>query len=187
MIFAIIGIIIGSPIMAILAIAILVESGRPVIFKQKRIGTNMEPFTFIKFRSLKNLSETELEKLNNPNATIKQRVTKAGKLMRKFRIDELPQFFNVLNGTMSVIGPRPEMPAYHNQCLENIPYYSLRYKMKPGITGWAQINYKHTSGLEDYKIKTEYDLYYIKNRSILLDLQITLRTIETMLGMRGAR
>ncbi|MDI3473267.1 MAG: hypothetical protein PWQ48_1548 [Thermotogaceae bacterium] len=186
-IFALIGIIIGSPIMAILAIAIFVESGRPIIFKQKRIGTNMKPFTFIKFRSLKNLGETELEKLNNPNATIKQRVTKVGKLMRKFRIDELPQFFNVLNGTMSVIGPRPEMPAYHNQCLKNIPYYSLRYKMKPGITGWAQINYKHTSGLEDYKIKTEYDLYYIKNRSILLDLQITLRTIETMLGMKGAR
>lgn len=186
-IFALIGIIIGSPIMAVLAIAILIESGHPILFKQKRIGINMKPFTFIKFRSLKNLNETELEKLNNPNATIKQRVTKIGKLMRKFRIDELPQFFNVLNGTMSVIGPRPEMPAYHNQCLKNIPYYSLRYKMKPGITGWAQINYKHTSGLEDYKIKTEYDLYYIKNRSIFLDLQITLRTIETMLGMRGAK
>jgi len=123
MIFALIGIIIGSPIMAILAIAILVESGHPVVFKQKRIGTNMKPFTFIKFRSLKNLSEAELEKLNDPNATIEQRITKVGKLMRKFRIDELPQFFNVLNGTRSVIGPRPEMPAYHNQCLENIPYY----------------------------------------------------------------
>jgi lipopolysaccharide/colanic/teichoic acid biosynthesis glycosyltransferase len=179
--------IIASPLIIVLSIAIPLESGWPIIFKQKRIGMNMMPFMFMKFRSLVNVSQSELDKLDDPNATISQRVTRVGKLIRKVRLDEIPQFLNVIQGTMSIVGPRPEMVNYHKQALESIHYYSYRYKLKPGITGWAQINYPHTSTMEDYRKKTEYDLYYIKNQSFRLDLEITLKTIETMLGMRGSK
>jgi len=179
--------IITSPLLLFLSIAIPIESGWPLVFKQKRIGLHMNPFTFKKFRSLTNVSEEDLNKLEDPNETIGGRVTKIGKFIRKTRLDEIPQFFNVFQGNMSIIGPRPEMENYHNKALKSIPYYSYRYRLKPGITGWAQINYPHTSTMEDYKRKTEYDLYYIKNQSFRLDLEITLKTIETMLGMRGSK
>jgi len=184
---ACLAIILTSPIMLILSIIIPIESGFPIIFKQTRIGKGKKPFKFYKFRSLKEVDADYLKEHKDPNETIQMRVTKAGKVIRKIRFDEIPQFFNVLNNTMSMIGPRPEMENYHEQCMEKIPYYEYRYKYKPGITGWAQINYKHTSGMDDYKVKTEYDLYYIKNRNIFMDLEITLKTIETMLGMRGAK
>ncbi len=184
---ATLGLIITLPLTAILAIAIPIESGFPILFKQKRIGYKMKPFKFIKFRSLKEAEKKYLDEHENPNDTIEVRHTQIGQVIRKFRFDEIPQFINVLKGTMSVIGPRPEMENYHNQCIKRIPYYDYRYNLKPGITGWAQINYKHTSGMDDYKTKTEYDLYYIKNRNIMLDLEITLKTIETMLGMRGSK
>ncbi len=181
------GLIITAPISFLLAIAIPIESGFPILFKQKRIGYKMQPFKFIKFRSLKEVEKKYLDEHENPNDTIKLRNTAIGKIIRKLRIDEIPQFINVLKGTMSVIGPRPEMENYHNKCIKQIPFYHCRYNLKPGITGWAQINFKHTSGMDDYKIKTEYDLYYIKNRNILLDLEITMKTIETMIGMRGSK
>ncbi len=187
LILSAIGLIITSPLLLFLSIAIPIESGWPLVFKQKRIGLHMKPFTFKKFRSLTNVSEEDLNKLEDPNETIGGRVTKIGKFIRKTRLDEIPQFFNVFQGTMSIIGPRPEMENYHNKALKSIPYYSYRYRLKPGITGWAQINYPHTSTMEDYKRKTEYDLYYIKNQSFRLDLEITLKTIETMLGMRGSK
>jgi len=187
LILSAIGLIITSPLLLFLSIAIPIESGWPLVFKQKRIGLHMKPFTFKKFRSLTNVSEEDLNKLEDPNQTIGGRVTKIGKFIRKTRIDEIPQFFNVFQGNMSIIGPRPEMENYHNKALKSIPYYSYRYRLKPGITGWAQINYPHTSTMEDYKRKTEYDLYYIKNQSFRLDLEITLKTIETMLGMRGSK
>ncbi len=187
LILSAIGLIITSPLLLFLSIAIPIESGWPLVFKQKRIGLHMKPFTFKKFRSLTNVSEEDLNKLEDPNETIGGRVTKIGKFIRKTRLDEIPQFFNVFQGNMSIIGPRPEMENYHNKALKSIPYYSYRYRLKPGITGWAQINYPHTSTMEDYKRKTEYDLYYIKNQSFRLDLEITLKTIETMLGMRGSK
>jgi len=175
--------IIFSPIMLIISIATLIEDGRPVIYKQKRIGKNEKIFTINKFRSLKEAQINEY----NPNEDIEKRVLKTGKVIRKLRLDELPQFWNIIKGDMSIVGPRPEMIEFHNLMSSQIPFYNYRLKLNPGITGWAQIHYKHTSTLEDYIKKTEYDLYYIKNRNIFLDLQIMLKTLETMLGMRGAR
>jgi exopolysaccharide biosynthesis polyprenyl glycosylphosphotransferase len=181
--FGSIFLIIASPFMLIISIAILIEDGRPVIYKQKRMGKNEKIFIMNKFRSLK---EAEINE-NNPNEDIEKRVLKTGKITRKLRLDELPQFWNIIKGDMSIVGPRPEMIEFHQIMSSQIPFYDYRLKLNPGITGWAQIHYKHTSTLEDYIKKTEYDLYYIKNRNIFLDLQIMLKTLETMLGMKGAR
>ncbi|AEX85628.1 glycosyl transferase possibly involved in lipopolysaccharide synthesis [Marinitoga piezophila KA3] len=171
------------PINLIFSILIFLEDGRPIIFKQERVGKNEKIFILKKLRSLKN---TKIDP-DNPNKKIDQSVLKVGKIIRKFRIDESMQFINVIQGTMSLVGPRPEMIEFHEKMKKQIPYYLYRLKTNPGITGWAQINYKHTTTLEDYIKKTEYDLYYIKNRSSLLDFRIMLLTLETMLGMRGAR
>ncbi len=175
--------IVSSPFMFIIGLCILIEDGKPVVFKQKRVGKNGQIFIMNKFRSLR---QAEINP-NNPNEDIEKRVLKTGRVIRKFRIDELPQVFNILKGEMSIVGPRPEMVEFHQLMSNQIPLYNYRLKLNPGITGWAQINYKHTSTLEDYIKKTEYDLYYIKNRSIFLDFQIMLKTLETMIGMRGAR
>jgi len=175
--------IVSSPFMLIIGLCILIEDGKPVVFKQKRVGKNGQIFIMNKFRSLR---QAEINP-NNPNEDIEKRVLKTGRVIRKFRIDELPQVFNILKGEMSIVGPRPEMVEFHQLMSNQIPLYNYRLKLNPGITGWAQINYKHTSTLEDYIKKTEYDLYYIKNRSIFLDCQIMLKTLETMIGMRGAR
>ena len=175
--------VISSPIMLIISLSILIEDGRPIVFKQERVGRNGRIFIMNKFRSLK---QAEINP-NNPNEDIEKRVLKVGKVIRKFRLDELPQVFNILKGDMSIVGPRPEMIVFHEIMSSQIPLYNYRLKLNPGITGWAQINYKHTTTLEDYIKKTEYDLYYIKNRSIFLDFQIILKTLETMIGMRGAR
>ncbi len=180
-------IIVTSPIMILLYILIPLDSGFPILFRHTRMGFKNQPFSFLKFRSLTTIEAEELEQEQNPNQTIHQRLTKIGRVIRKLRFDEFPQFFNVLANTMSMIGPRPEMIQYHTLCEQNIPYYQYRNNLKPGITGWAQIHYKHTTTLSDYKTKTEYDLYYIKNRNIFLDLQIALQTVETMFGMRGSR
>ncbi|NUU95824.1 polyprenyl glycosylphosphotransferase [Marinitoga sp. 1135] len=175
--------IVFSPFIIISSIFIFLEDGLPIIFKQKRVGKNEQIFILNKLRSLKN---TEIDP-ENPNKKIDQSVLKIGKIIRKTRIDESIQFINVIQGTMSLVGPRPEMIEFHEKMKKQIPFYRYRLKTKPGITGWAQINYKHTSTLEDYIKKTEYDLYYIKNKNIWLDLRIMLLTLETMLGMRGAR
>jgi len=175
--------IVSSPFMFIIGLCILIEDGKPIVFKQKRVGKNGQIFIMNKFRSLR---QAEINP-NNPNEDIEKRVLKTGRVIRKFRIDELPQVFNILKGEMSIVGPRPEMVEFHQLMSNQIPLYNYRLKLNPGITGWAQINYKHTSTLEDYIKKTEYDLYYIKNRSVFLDFQIMLKTLETMIGMRGAR
>jgi exopolysaccharide biosynthesis polyprenyl glycosylphosphotransferase len=180
---SIIGLVVFSPIMLIIAISILLEDGRPVVFKQKRVGKNEKPFTLFKFRSLKN---ADIDK-TNPNKDIEKRAFRVGKIIRRLRFDEIPQFWNVLKGEMSIVGPRPEMIEFHQTMSKAILFYRYRCKVKPGITGWAQINFKHTTTIEDYIRKTEYDLYYVKNKNIFLDLSIILLTIETMLGMRGSR
>ncbi|BBE30209.1 polyprenyl glycosylphosphotransferase [Tepiditoga spiralis] len=172
-----------SPFMLIISFFTLFEDGKPIVFSQKRVGKNEQLFKMHKFRSLKNQPINK----ENPNAGIEQRVLKIGKITRKLRIDETLQFFNVLIGNMSIVGSRPEMQEFHNQMKGKILFYPKRLLLNPGITGWAQINYKHTTTLEDYKKKTEYDLYYIKNRTSIMDLQIMLKTAETMLGMRGSR
>jgi len=175
--------ILFSPFMLIISLAILIEDGKPIIYKQKRMGKDEQIFIINKFRSLK---EAEIDP-NNPNKDIEKRVLKSGKIIRKLRLDELPQFWNIIKGNMSIVGPRPEMLEFHNIMSNQIPFYNYRLKLNPGITGWAQIHYKHTSTLEDYMKKTEYDLYYIKNRNIFLDIKIMLKTFETMVGMRGTR
>ena len=178
--------IITLPFTIITGFLVLLFSGWPIIFKHKRIGLHGKEFMFYKFRSMKRISSKDLDALENPNGTIKQRVTLIGKLIRKIRFDELPQLWNIIKGDMSLIGPRPEMNQYHEKYKDVIPYYFYRSYLKPGITGWAQIHYNHTTNEEEYKKKTEYDLYYIKNRSIQLDVQITMMTVETMLGMRDS-
>ncbi len=180
---AVILLIFSSPFMLVIGLCILIEDGKPVVFKQERVGKSGKIFIMNKFRSLR---QAEINP-NNPNEDIEKRVLKVGKVIRKFRLDELPQVFNIFKGEMSIVGPRPEMVEFHNLMSSQIPFYNYRHKLNPGITGWAQIYYKHTSTLEDYIKKTEYDLYYIKNRNIFLDLQIILKTLETMIGMRGAR
>lgn len=182
---SIVALIFFFPLMILIALLILIENGTPVILKQKRMGKNRTQFLMYKFRSLKELDEDEDE--NDPNADIEHRVLLVGRVIRKFRLDETVQFVNVLIGNMSLVGTRPEMLQFHNNSEAQIPFYNYRLKTNPGITGWAQINYKHTSTLEDYRMKTEYDLYYVKNKNIFLDLKIMLKTIEAMLGMRGAR
>ena len=173
---------VSFPFLIVFALLIYLESGAPIIFKQERIGQDNEIFTMYKFKTLKEVPESA-----NPNDNIESRVTKIGRLMRKTRLDEFPQLINVLKGEMSLIGPRPEMIYFHKMCIENIPYYSYRNLLKPGITGWAQEKYQHTTTLEEYKRKTEYDLYYVKNKGFLLDLLIILRTSATMLGAKGSR
>jgi len=177
------GLVLAMPLMIVIAVAVRLEDGGPALFRQKRIGLNGRPFTMHKFRSMsvhKSGTEGQFEQEA-------QYVTRTGRIIRKLRLDELPQLWDVFRGVMSLIGPRPEMESFHLQCMDTIPFYRYRNRLRPGITGWAQVKYKHTTSHEDYVRKTEYDLYYVKNRNLLLDLQIILRTVETMLGMKGAR
>lgn len=182
-IFSSILLVLASPIMLFIALAVYFEDGRPIIYRQKRIGKNGEEFEFIKFRSLKQ----EGFDPKDPNRNIEQRMLKIGRFIRNHRLDELPQLWLVLKGTMSLVGPRPEMVEYHSKYSQQIPYYDYRLKVKPGLTGWAQINYKHTTTLEEYRTKTEYELYYIKKCSALFDLNIILKTLEAVIYKRGVR
>ena len=181
--FGTILLILSSPFMLIISIAILIEDGKPIIYKQKRMGKDEKIFIMNKFRSLK---EAEINQ-EDPNVDIEKRVLKSGKIIRKLRLDELPQFWNIIKGNMSIVGPRPEMLEFHNIMSSHIPFYNYRLKLNPGITGWAQIHYKHTSTLEDYIKKQNMTYTTSKIESLILDLQIMLKTLETMLGMRGAR
>lgn len=177
--------LVAAPFIVVFAVLIVLDSGFPIIFKQTRVGLYEQLFTFYKLRSLK--VDREAENSENPNKTIKQRITLVGKILRKTRIDEFPQFINILDGTMSVVGPRPEMQTYHDKWMKEIPFYGYRAMVRPGLTGWAQINYGHTTSKEEYIRKTEYDLYYVIHKSILFDIQIIMQTFETFLGMKGGR
>lgn len=185
LILGVIMMIIALPFILVFGMLILLNSGFPVIFKQERVGLYEQLFTFYKLRSLKVDKKAEASK--NPNGTITQRITLIGRILRKTRVDEFPQFINILNGTMSVVGPRPEMQVYHDRWIQEIPFYGYRNMVCPGLTGWAQINYGHTTSKEEYIRKTEYDLYYVKHRSMLFDIQIIMQTFETFLGMKGGR
>lgn len=177
--------VLSLPFIILFGILIVLTSGFPIIFKQPRVGLYERPFMFYKLRSLK--PDKKAENSQNPNGTIEQRITWVGKILRKTRIDEFPQFFNILNGTMSVVGPRPEMQTYHDAWIKEIPFYGYRNMVRPGLTGWAQINYGHTTTKEEYIRKTEYDLYYVKHKSLLFDIQIIMQTFETFLGMKGGK
>lgn len=171
-------------IMLITAIAIRLESKGNVLFIQKRVGQGRKEFNLYKFRSMCQDSEKDGAKFATTND---MRITKVGKFIRKTRIDELPQFFNVLKRDMSLIGPRPEQKVFVDKFIKEIPFYNYRHIVKPGISGWAQVIQGYTADVNDTKIKLQYDLYYIKNFSIWLDILIVFKTIKTMLTGFGAR
>jgi sugar transferase (PEP-CTERM system associated) len=175
------------PVMLITALAIWIESrGRdPILYRQVRIGFEGRTFEVLKFRSMR----TDAEQDGRPVWAKENddRVTRVGRVIRKYRIDELPQIFNVLRGDMSFVGPRPERPTFVEELSQKIPFYRERHSVKPGITGWAQLCYRYGSTDEDAIEKLQYDLYYVKNRSFLFDLMILLQTAEVVLWRQGAR
>lgn len=172
------------PIMLLAALIVRLESPGPVIYKQDRVGLREKEFTVYKFRSMRQDAEKNGAVWAAENDS---RVTRFGKFMRKTRIDELPQLWNVLKGDMSFIGPRPERMAFVSELKKKIPYYSLRHTVKPGLTGWAQVCYPYGASEDDSRSKLEYDLYYIKNMSLLLDIRILFKTIGVVLFPKGAR
>ena len=173
------------PLMVITALAIKLSSRGPVLYRQQRVGLHGSTFTLFKFRSM----TVDAEAGGRPRWALKRdpRITRVGRIIRPLRIDELPQLFNVLRGEMSMIGPRPERPHFVEQLARIIPFYYERSYVKPGITGWAQINYPYGASVEDAREKLSYDLYYVKNRSLLLDLFILLATVRVILSREGAR
>ncbi len=172
----------GLPIMIVTGIIVRLTSPGPAIYKQKRVGLNDQEFTLYKFRSMRQDAEKHGAQWAAKND---DRVTPFGKFIRLVRLDELPQLFNVLKGNMSFIGPRPERKVFSDELDKEIPFYSLRHLVKPGITGWAQVNYPYGASVEDARQKLEYDLYYIKNYSVWLDVLIVLRTIRVILWGKG--
>lgn len=171
-----------SPMALIVAILIKLESRGPVIFKQVRIGENMVPFKVYKFRSMKIHDPQKYSKYAQDNDN---RVTKIGNFIRKTRIDELPQLFCILKGTMSFVGPRPEWDILAKEYEKQIPYYNLRHMIKPGLTGWAQVMYPYGENIEDTKRKLEYDLYYLKHQDLILDVLIIFKTVKVILFGKG--
>ncbi|MBW2184385.1 MAG: TIGR03013 family PEP-CTERM/XrtA system glycosyltransferase [Deltaproteobacteria bacterium] len=179
-----IGLIIASPLFLITSLLIKLESKGPIFFKQERVGRNRKSFYIYKFRSMQN----DAEKKTGPIMSFKGdcRVTKLGKIIRKTRLDEIPQLWNVLNGSMSFVGPRPERPMFVEKFKKNIPFYTQRFSLRPGLTGWAQIRSPYASNFEQSLDKLSYELYYLKNFSLLFDLTIILRTIKVVLFARGS-
>ena len=178
--------LVAWPFMVLTVLAIFLEDGirKPVFYRQTRVGENNENFSVLKFRSMK----IDAEKNGAQWAQKKDsRVTTVGKFIRKCRIDELPQIFNVLKGEMSFVGPRPERPEFVEGFEQRIPYYRERHRVKPGITGWAQLCYPYGANEHDTIQKLQYDLYYVKNYSLFLDLSIMLNTVEVILWGKGAR
>jgi sugar transferase (PEP-CTERM system associated) len=173
------------PITLLVAAAIKLESKGPVFYRQERVGLNGRIFRVWKFRSMR----TDAEKDGVPRwASAKDsRVTRVGKFIRATRIDEIPQIINVLEGDMSFIGPRPERPYFVQQLRREMPYYDLRHRVKPGITGWAQVNYRYGESIEDARQKLAFDLYYVKNNDFFLDLTILVQTVRVIVFAHGAQ
>ena len=175
------------PLMAITAFLIMLESGfgQPILYRQVRVGEDGKPFQVLKFRSMR----TDAEKDGKAQWAVKNdtRITKIGGFIRKVRIDELPQIFNVFKGNMSFVGPRPERPEFVGELSDKIPYFNERHRIKPGITGWAQLSYPYGASEKDSLEKLQYDLYYVKNHSLFLDFLILLQPVEVVLFSRGAR
>jgi exopolysaccharide biosynthesis polyprenyl glycosylphosphotransferase len=176
--------LLASPLMLLTALAIKLDSRGPIFYLQERVGLHNKTFRIIKFRSMRVDAEA-----NGPvwAGEYDPRVTRVGRWIRKLRIDELPQLFNIIRGEMSLIGPRPERPVFIEQLEKLIPYYSERHLVKPGLTGWAQVRYPYGASFEDAREKHQYDLYYIKNQSPMLDALILLETARTVLFGRNSR
>ncbi len=172
------------PVMIITAMAIALENGFPIFYRQERVGQGGRVFEVIKFRSMRNDAEADGKpRWANSNDS---RVTRVGQFIRRTRIDELPQIFNVLKGEMSFVGPRPERPFFVNLLSDQVPYYNARHSVKPGITGWAQVKYKYGSSIDDAVEKLQYDLYYVKNHTLFLDILVLLQTVRVVLSGEGA-
>jgi exopolysaccharide biosynthesis polyprenyl glycosylphosphotransferase len=185
LIAATLGLIIAAPIMLVTAALVKATSRGPALYHQERVGLNGDIFTVHKFRTMRQDAEVRTGPVwSQPNDA---RVTSIGKFLRRTRLDELPQLWNVLIGEMSFVGPRPERPGFVEQLTADIPFYGQRHVVKPGLTGWAQIRYTYGASVEDAIQKLQYDLYYIKNLSLALDLVIVLETIKTVVLRRGAR
>jgi sugar transferase (PEP-CTERM system associated) len=180
---SLIGLALAWPLMLLTAIAVRLDSPGPALFRQVRSGRYGEPITIAKFRSM----VADAERQTGPVWAQKNdpRVTRVGNFIRKTRLDELPQLFNVLGGSMSMVGPRPERPNFIEELKDQIPYYDQRHIVKPGVTGWAQINYPYGNTVEDALQKLQYDLFYIKYRSVAFDLSILIQTVKTVLLRRG--
>jgi sugar transferase (PEP-CTERM system associated) len=181
---ALVGAILSLPVAIVTAVLIKMDSRGPVLYKQERVGKNGRPFTLMKFRSMR----TDAEK-DGPvwASTTDNRTTRVGRIIRKIRVDEIPQFWNILRGDMNFVGPRPERPHFVAQLAQEIPFYEQRHLIAPGLTGWAQIKYPYAASIEDARQKLEYDLFYIKNQGLTLDAAILFETIKTILFSRGSR
>ena len=173
------------PVTALAALAVVIESPGGAFYRQERVGLNGRRFMLLKFRSMR--EDAEKDGIPQWAAVNDSRVTRVGALIRKVRIDELPQVWNVLNGDMSFIGPRPERPFFVEKLRQAIPYYFERHRVKPGISGWAQLNYPYGASVEDAKQKFQYDLYYIKNYSLFLDLVVLIQTARVIFWPQGVR
>ena len=172
------------PVMLLTSILIVLESGGPLLYLQERVGLSGRLFNVVKFRSMR----TDAEKDGKPRwaSAGDDRITRVGRLIRKLRIDELPQLWSVLNGDMSLVGPRPERPYFVDKLTKEIPYYAVRQSVKPGVTGWAQVRYHYGASVEDSAEKLQYDLYYVKNHTLFLDLVILFETVGVVLMAKGA-
>ncbi len=179
---ALVGGILSFPIALITAVLIKLDSSGPILYKQERVGKKGEAFTVLKFRSMR----TDAEKAGPVwDSDQDDRTKRIGRIIRKLRIDEIPQFWNIIRGEMDFVGPRPERPHFVSQLAEEIPYYQQRHLIAPGLTGWAQIKYPYGASIEDARQKLQYDLYYIKNQSLMLDAIILFETIKIILFGRG--
>jgi len=180
-----VGLVVSMPIMLLVAIVVRLESKGPIIYRQVRVGRMGKLFELMKFRSM----NVDAEKERGAQWAIENdpRVTRIGRFLRKYRLDELPQFLNVVRGDMSFVGPRPERPCFVNDLRMKIPYYDERHSVRPGITGWAQVQYRYGATIEDAFNKLEYDLFYLQNVSLTFDLAIILQTVRIVFGGHGSR
>jgi len=176
-------IVFSIPITIISALIVKLESKGPIFYKQERMGLNGKIFKIYKFRSM----VSDAEKISGPVWSTKDdpRITRFGKFIRKVRIDEIPQMLNILKGDMSFVGPRPERPFFVEKLSNEIPLYKRRLKVRPGVTGWAQVKHKYDENIEDVKMKTRYDLFYIENMSLRMDFKIIFRTVFVVLFGKG--
>lgn len=180
-----VGLVVTSPLMALVAIGIKLDSPGPILYRQERVGWKDRRFSVLKFRSMRegaeSVSGAQWSQEGDP------RITRLGQYLRRFRLDELPQFLNIVAGDMSFVGPRPERPFFVEQLRERIPYYDERHAVRPGLTGWAQTQYRYGASIDDSAHKLEYDLFYMKNMSIPFDCAIIFRTVQIVLNGRGGR
>ena len=182
---ALVLLVIAAPFILLVALAVIVDDGFPAIYRQRRVGKDGVVFTLYKFRSM--IKNAEVAGRAQWATVGDSRVTRTGALLRKLRLDELPQLFNVLGGHMSLVGPRPERPEFVDRLARDIPYYQERHLVRPGVTGWAQLSYPYGASDQDALAKLQFDLYYIKHKSLVFDLVVLLQTAEVVLWGKGAR